>query len=87
MKNYANLRFHSTFRFEAKNGLIKSFNYSNFKNICKSIAYRQEYWVVSKRLNSNWEKRYHFLGKSAETKNLKIGVLDIGFCSKYEFVI
>ncbi len=70
------LGLHSTFRFEGKNGLIKSYDFNNFKNICKSVAYRQEYWMMS---------FYYFLSKSIETKNLKNNVIDEVYCMRCEF--
>ena len=86
MKDFGPLGFHSTARLEAKNGLIKKFDNTNFKNICKSISYRQEFWMVSKRLGADWDKKNNFLSKGIETKNFRTGQIhDQGFTSKYYF--
>ena len=88
MKEFGPLRLHGTFRFEHKNGLIKGFDFHNFINIFKSVAYRQEYWMISKRLDSNWETRENFLSKGIVAKNLITdNVHDEGFCNRYEFVV
>jgi hypothetical protein len=80
--------FHSTIRFEAKNGLIKDYSYNNFINIEKSTSYRQEYWMVSKRLDYNWNKKDNFLSKGVVTKNLKEDkIVDEGFSTIYHFDI
>ncbi len=47
LQEFGPLRLHSNHRFEAKNGLMKSFNFNNFINICKSTSYRQEFWMDS----------------------------------------
>jgi len=80
------LGLHSTFRFEGKNGLLKSYDFNNFKNICKSVAYRQEYWMVSKRLDIDWKKNKNYLSKGIETKNFKNNVTDEGYSMKYEYI-
>ena len=86
LNNFGPLGFHSTTRFEGKNGLIKKNNYLNFKNICKSTSYRQEYWMVSKRLDYDWNKKDNFLSKGVVTKNFSTDQIhDQGFSSEYDF--
>jgi hypothetical protein len=48
------LRHHSCFRFEAKHGQIKHYNYTNFKNIYKSVASRHQLWMANKQNNPNY---------------------------------
>jgi len=86
LKEFGPLRLHSTFWFESKNGLIKSFKFDNFINICKSVANRQENWMVSKKLDSEWEKKENFLSLNGIIKtNLSLNVIDDEFRAKYHF--
>ena len=86
LEEFGPLRLHSTQRFEAKNGLIKSYSYNNFINICKSTSYRQELWMVSRRLDYNWDLNDNFLSKGEDYKNLKTHqIQDKGFSDKYNF--
>ncbi len=86
MMEFGPLRLHSTFRFESKNGLVKSFNFNNFINICKSVANRQENWMVSKKLDSEWEKKENFLSsKGIIKKKLSFNIIDDEFRAKYHF--
>lgn len=63
MREFGNPRHHSAIRFELKNGHVKSYTYKNFKNITKSVAYRQEYWMVSRYYDCDWENADNFLNK------------------------
>jgi hypothetical protein len=50
MVNIGPLRHHARFRFEAKNFLIKNFDYKCFKNICFSATDKHQFWMASKEL-------------------------------------
>ncbi len=80
------LCFHSTLRFEGKNGQVKKYDFGNFINICKSVAFRQEFWMVSKRLDYNWDIRDNFLSKGEVFKNLNSNQIhDHGFSLNYNY--
>ena len=56
MENFGPLRQHACFRCEAKNGLLKSLDFKNFKNICFSAAEKHQFWMASvemKQVNKN----------------------------------
>ena len=56
MENFGPLRQHACFRCEAKNGLLKSLDFKNFKNICLSVAEKHQFWMASvemKQVNKN----------------------------------
>lgn len=67
--NYGPPRFHSSFRFEAKNGQLKNFKFKCFKNITKSISYRQELWMLSKKLDISFNDKESYFEKEIEFKN------------------
>jgi hypothetical protein len=53
LDNFGLLRNHSCFRFEAKKGLMKAFNFHNFINISYSCANKHQCWIASKELEQN----------------------------------
>jgi hypothetical protein len=48
MDKFGPLRHHACFCCEAKNFLIKKFDYKSFKNICFSAADKHQFWMASK---------------------------------------
>lgn len=66
MRNFGPLRLHSTFRFESKNGSLKNIKYKNFKNICKSVSYKEELLMLAKRFDSNCLIRDDVINKGIE---------------------
>ena len=83
IKSFGAGRFQSAFRFEGKNGQLKFFNFRNFKNIVKSVSYRQEYWMVSKRYDLDWEMADNFLNKGDCVKLIN-NESDVDFFLYYE---
>ncbi|RNA23839.1 hypothetical protein BpHYR1_039962 [Brachionus plicatilis] len=71
MAEFGPLRLHSTFRFEAKHGLIKNYDYNCFKNITKSIAYRHEHWIISRQLNKDLKRKDNFFYAGDDFKNVR----------------
>lgn len=68
MANYGPLRFHSTFKFEAKHRQLKSFKYKCFKNISNSVSFRQELWMLAKKLDFSWDNQESCLKKIVNSK-------------------
>ena len=87
LKEFAGLRNHATQRMEAKNGAIKKPPIQNYRNVCKTIAYQQEFWYVSKRLDSNWKRASNFLTSGMEMKHSRALDSDKEFCEKYLFEV
>ena len=69
MKLFCLLRLHCTMRLEAKKRNVKKNKLKNFKNICKSVAFRQEICMVSKRGDQNWSDQDNFLSKVKRLKS------------------
>ena len=66
MKEFGPLRLHSTIRFEAKNGLMKSQKFVNFKHIQKSISYRQEHWMLMNVCDEDFNLKKNVLPRDFE---------------------
>ena len=86
MKEFGPLRLHATHRFEAKNGLCKCHKFKNFRNICKSVSYRQELWMVSKRYDYGWSIKDNFLSRGIVARDV-VATNDEELCNHYRFSI
>ncbi len=86
MRLFGPLRLHATMRLESKNGLVKAHKFKNFVNISKSVSFRQEYWIESKRVDKEWKDKDNFLSKGIEIRNL-IESSDCDFCEHYNFKV
>ena len=86
MEKFGCLRHHATQRMEGKNGAIKKPPVQNYRNICKTISYQQEFWLVSQRLDSEWQKNTRFLSKGLEIKKPISINFQAELFEKYRFV-
>ena len=87
LEKFGCLRNHATQRMEAKNGAIKKPPLQNYRNVCKTIAYQQEFWFVSQRLDANWKNRKNYLSSEMHSKNSREIKHDNEFCERYSFEI
>lgn len=86
MEKFGCLRHHATQRMEGKNGAIKKPPIQNYRNVCKTVSYQQEFWLVSQRLDSDWKKNKIFLNKGLEMKNPILIKFHEELFEKYQFV-
>ena len=61
MENFGPLRHQACLRFEAKNGLIKRLDYTNFKNICFTASEKHQFWMSSKELEQKNKKSLKYI--------------------------
>ena len=86
MEKFGCLRHHATQSMEGKNGAIKKPPIQNYRNVCKTVSYQQEFWLVSQRLDSDWKKNKIFLNKGLEMKNPILIKFHEELFEKYQFV-
>lgn len=61
MESHGPLRYQYNLRFEAKHGQFKSMNLRNFKNPCKTMAFRHQRWICSKMMDPSGRPNRNFL--------------------------
>jgi len=72
LDNFGLLRNHSCFRFEAKNGLMKAFNFQNFINISYSCANKHQCWIASKEIEQNKKNSLAYIEDSCDINSQAI---------------
>jgi len=72
LDNFGLLRNHSCFRFEAKNGLMKAFNFHNFINISYSCANKHQCWIASKEIEQNKKNSLAYIEDSCDINSQAI---------------
>ena len=84
MKEFGPPRLAACHRMEAKNFESKEHNFKNFRNICKSVSYRQENKMVSKRFDYDWSVKENSLSKGTIVQGIKSSK-NHDFCERYFF--
>ncbi len=77
MENFGPLRHHACFRFESKNGLLKSLRFQNFINIPYSVSDKHQVWIAGKE--NEFKKKIRLLTVMIHVKLIKKQLLMLYF--------